>query len=347
MSKWLNKRRQAAKEVMNKTAEHTELDPGYVQMQHETDCTRDAVKGLVDKIPYYLHPNPAQRLRTGLASKKGAENGQKRYKHAIIDIQELVTKCGSELDEESAFGKSLAGTGEAFQEMLDLQYALDDKVNQDVIDPWKALIDQDFKDIAYHRKKLNSRRLDYDFKRTTNEGLVAKGKPVKYSESDVKVAEEKFNDSKAAAENGMAQMIDTDVEQITQLKALVTAMSEYHSGCSVVLAALTEKMEAIVDTNKDKPKREYLVEKAPTDYNDSDDEDMKSPRVSATTSPTSEPSATAVYDFVAENEGELSFSEGDTIMLTERLDENWLSGVNPKGQSGIFPCNYVEIVKDL
>ncbi|XP_075277671.1 SH3 domain-containing protein 19 isoform X3 [Opisthocomus hoazin] len=54
--------------------------------------------------------------------------------------------------------------------------------------------------------------------------------------------------------------------------------------------------------------------------------------------------AKALYDFHGENEDELSFKAGDTITDLESVDEDWMSG-EIQGKSGIFPKNFVQILR--
>jgi len=50
---------------------------------------------------------------------------------------------------------------------------------------------------------------------------------------------------------------------------------------------------------------------------------------------------TAIYDYSADKEDELTFSEGSTIYVLKKNDDGWWEGVM-NGVTGLFPGNYVE-----
>ncbi|KAI2658592.1 LIM and SH3 domain protein 1 [Labeo rohita] len=51
----------------------------------------------------------------------------------------------------------------------------------------------------------------------------------------------------------------------------------------------------------------------------------------------------AIYDYVAADEDEVSFADGDLIVDVQQIDEGWMFGrVERTGQQGMLPANYVE-----
>ncbi|XP_007229979.3 sorting nexin-18b [Astyanax mexicanus] len=55
--------------------------------------------------------------------------------------------------------------------------------------------------------------------------------------------------------------------------------------------------------------------------------------------------ARALYDFVSENPGEISVVESELLTLySEEVVDGWLEGTNSRGESGLFPASYVEIL---
>lgn len=54
----------------------------------------------------------------------------------------------------------------------------------------------------------------------------------------------------------------------------------------------------------------------------------------------------ALFDFTAENAGELNFKSGDIIITLEWVNEEWMNGKLGE-QEGMFPLSFVEIIEEL
>ncbi|KAB5581319.1 hypothetical protein PHYPO_G00174210 [Pangasianodon hypophthalmus] len=319
LKKQLHKATQKVSEKVG-GAEGTKLDNDFMEMEKKVDITSRAVLDIMTKTTEYLQPNPATRAKMSMMSSmskiRGGDKGP-GYTQTETVLGEAMQKFAAELGDESNFGLALIDAGEAMREMGEVKDALDMEVKQNFIDPMQVLHDKDLKEIQHHLKKMEGRRLDFDYK---------KKRQGKVTEDEIKQALEKFDDSKDIAEQSMFNLLESDVEQVSQLAALVQAQVNYHRQAVEILQQLSSKIDDRVCVSSSKPRKEYTSNLPRVDF--------------------SSPCCRALYDFDPENEGELRFKEGDIITLTNQIDDNWYEGVI-NGQSGFFPVNYVDVLVAL
>uniref|UniRef100_A0A3P8ZNM4 SH3 domain containing GRB2 like 1, endophilin A2 n=1 Tax=Esox lucius TaxID=8010 RepID=A0A3P8ZNM4_ESOLU len=332
-------------------AEGTKLDDDFLEMEKKVDTTGRAVMDIMTKTTEYLQPNPASRAKLTLIGTMSKIRGQEKgsgYPQAETVLGEAMQRFGRELGEESCFGLALIDAGEAMGELGEVKDALDMEVKQNFIDPLQNLHEKDIKEIQHHLKKMEGRRLDFDYKKKRH------GKGV--LEEEIRQALEKFDESKEVAEQSMFNLLESDIEQVSQLAALVQAQVEYHRQAVEILQQLSSKVDQRIREAQDKPRKEYVPKPRmvldllpPSDSHNGGLNTPKSPgpaRSPVPAPPMDQPCCRALYDFEPENEGELGFKEGDTITLTNQIDDNWYEGMI-NGQSGFFPINYVEILVPL
>ncbi|XP_028015254.2 endophilin-A2 isoform X2 [Eptesicus fuscus] len=271
-------------------------------------------------------------------------------------LGECMIRHGKELGGESNFGDALLDAGESMKCLAEVKDSLDIEVKQNFIDPLQNLCDKDLKEIQHHLKKLEGRRLDFDYK---------KKRQGKIPDEELRQALEKFEESKEVAETSMHNLLETDIEQVSQLSALVDAQLEYHRQAVQILDELASKLKRRMREASSRPKREYKPK--PRESFDLGEPEQSNggfpaPKITASSSfrssdkpirtpsrsmpPLDQPSCKALYDFEPENDGELGFHEGDIITLTNQIDENWYEGML-HGQSGFFPLSYVEVLVPL
>uniref|UniRef100_A0A3Q3W884 Uncharacterized protein n=1 Tax=Mola mola TaxID=94237 RepID=A0A3Q3W884_MOLML len=321
-------------------AEGTKLDEEFTEMEKKMDTTARAVLDIMTKTTEYLQPNPATRAKMSMMNSMSRMRGQEKgpgYTQTEAILGESMQRFGRELGEESNFGLALIDAGEAMRELGEVKDALDMEVKQNFIDPLQNLHEKDLKEIQHHLKKMQGRRLDFDYK---------KKRQGKVTEDEIKQALEKFDDSKEIAEQSMFNLLESDIEQVSQLAALVQAQVEYHSRSAEILTQLSSKIDERIRDSSTKPRKEYTPKpRTSLDFSFSENHNggIHSARSPV---PMDQPCCRALYDFDPENEGELGFKEGDIITLTNKIDDNWYEGML-HGNSGFFPINYVDILVPL
>uniref|UniRef100_A0AAZ3PV16 Endophilin-A3-like n=2 Tax=Oncorhynchus TaxID=8016 RepID=A0AAZ3PV16_ONCTS len=358
-------------------AEGTKLDEDFMEMERKIDVTNKSVLDLLTKTTEYLQPNPASRAKLGMLNTVSKMRGQVKttgYPQTEGLLGDCMMRYGHDLGDQSSFGGALVDIGEAMRQMADVKDSLDISVKQNFIDPLQNLQDKDLKEITHHLKKLEGRRLDFDYK---------KKRQGKVSDEEIRQAVEKFEESKELAERSMFNFLENDVEQVSQLSALVEAALDYHRQSLEILEDLNTQLQNRVSSASSRPKREFKPKSIMssietidnTQHNGSYSSSLKSSDIQInhtvngngktdpfTTVPLSwpesptfnghqsevldQPCARSLYDFEPENDGELGFKEGDIIILTNQIDDNWYEGMI-NGDSGFFPINYVEVIVPL
>ncbi|XP_029576676.1 endophilin-A3 isoform X2 [Salmo salar] len=325
-------------------AEGTKLDEDFMEMERKIDVTNKSVLDLLTKTTEYLQPNPASRAKLGMLNTVSKMRGQVKttgYPQTEGLLGDCMMRYGHDLGDQSSFGSALVDIGEAMRQMADVKDSLDISVKQNFIDPLQNLQDKDLKEITHHLKKLEGRRLDFDYK---------KKRQGKVPDEEIRQAVEKFEESKELAERSMFNFLENDVEQVSQLSALVEAALDYHRQSLEILEDLNTQLQNRISSASSRPKREFkpksIMSSIETIDNTQHNGSYSSSLKSSESEVLDQPCARSLYDFEPENDGELGFKEGDIIILTNQIDDNWYEGMI-NGDSGFFPINYVEVIVPL
>jgi hypothetical protein len=135
-----------------------------------------------------------------------------------MELQESLTKCCTSFDEADAhmtdFGVCLGFTKEAFMDLSAYQAQFEDSVMQDLVDPSKELMEDDIKKIAAQQKKLESKRLQFDFKRDKNESAQKKGTAMPISEHEMTESKAFLDTAKDATATMMGDLLRKQGEHV-------------------------------------------------------------------------------------------------------------------------------------
>ncbi len=385
MKKQFNKANQFMTERIT-GAEGTNLDNDFHDMEKRTDLLNEMIEDIEIKTKEYLQPNPTVRAKMAAVKGISKLSGQAKastYPQPEGTLGEAMCLHGRKMEqygEYTVLGTALNEAGESMKQIADLKYALDDHVKQNFLEPLHHTQKKDITEVLHHRKKLQGRKLDFDCKKRTgarDEELRAAEE--KFAES-FQMAQlgmhNLMNDNGVEHISELCQFTEAVLEYHRNCTSILQALTE----------TLQDKMnEAATRDRPDfRPKTLEDLGIAKCSNGGSSGSYLNagsgrggqssvSPGASPATTPlhakswdsvapqapprpgnspasspmrNRQPSCRALYDFAAENPTELSFKEGDVIMLKEQIDDNWYNG-SVGGKSGFFPTNYVQIIVPL
>nr|XP_046249100.1 endophilin-A3b isoform X2 [Scatophagus argus] len=346
MKKQLHKASQLLNEKLM-GAEGTKMDEDFVKMEKSVAVIHSLLVELLSKTTEFLQPNPADRAKLNMLNTMSRIRGQGKsvgYPQTEGMLGECMVRYGQELGAASEFGGALSGVGEALQQVAQARDILDVTVKQTFIDPLQDLHNTELKEIRYQLKKLNGRRLDFDYKRRRRGKVPAE---------EVQQAWDKFITFKEVAERSMFILLQNDADQLSRLAALVAALLDFHRNAHCILLGLHGNLQARLTAASNKPERRFRSTKIRmrSEYNGSIGFFHQPSITAAACSADSklvldQPCCRAMYSFHPNHEGELDFNEGDIIILTNQIDANWYEGTLG-GQSGLFPISYVDVLVPL
>nr|XP_054589319.1 endophilin-A3b isoform X1 [Nothobranchius furzeri] len=346
-------------------AEGTRMDDDFQKLQKSVSVIDALVAELLSRTTELLQPNPAYRAKVGMLSTVSRIRGQARatgYPQTERILGNCMVSYGQQLGAASEFGGALTDVGGALQQIGQARDALNIIVKQTFIDPLQKLHHSELKQIKFQLKKLNSQRLDLDYKKR-QQGKVAAG--------ELQRAWDKFSWSTEMAERSMFVLLQNEADLVSLLAALISGLLDFHRNTQHILLGLHGNLQARLTAASNKPERRFRSRKVQVqgdhnsiiglDHQPSDPASTSSgerhPVVpSGLSRPISDitdnnlvldqPCCRAMYSFLPSHDGELEFSEGDIILLVRQVDANWYEG-SLGARSGLLPACYVDVLVPL
>jgi len=240
-------------------AKGSELEEDFVDLCGKIDVINDCVEQMQGNTKAYLQPNPTARTKLAVQTSYQKARGQAKsakYPQPEFNLAEVFINSSSGLNDNSEYALSLEDLGRGFSRLSEVKDAMEINVAQNFLEPLHELQQKDLREVNLHRKKLESRRLDYDYK---------KGKGSKVSEEELRVAEDKFIESKQLCYDSMMNFMDSDIEHIGQLFAFSEAIRDYHLQCGTIMESVTQSLSKRLTEAASRPHAERRTMSVHTD----------------------------------------------------------------------------------
>ena len=164
---------QEISEKVGRVDKEIKLGSEIHDLENKTETFKKLIVDLQEKTEKYLQPDPKLRKKYNSSPRPERSSQVDKHTKCLVDT---MTTYGMQLDElqgnvteyecvdSKYFGKSLVEFGNSLEHISDQKNTFDDCVRHEFLDPLEQILTKDFREVAFHRRKLESRRLKYSYK---------------------------------------------------------------------------------------------------------------------------------------------------------------------------------------
>ncbi|CAG8544516.1 2447_t:CDS:2, partial [Acaulospora morrowiae] len=238
------------------SGQKTQLTDEFLELQQKTEERHNGL----DK----LHAATKNYLKT--MSKK-TESEEKMKTLPIEALGSTIRNYGEEIGVESAYGSSLVKLGTANEKIANLQLEFVSRVREEFLEGLESTIGE-LKQYQQLKRKLESRRLDYDAKLNR----VQKSKKEKPElEEELRASKEKYDETMEELYGKMQHINDSEEQYVQELTSFLDAQLEYYKKSFEILSGVKDDW---VESSSIKPKRRTPVRKTTSDSYNSHSDDV-------------------------------------------------------------------------
>ncbi|KAI9365788.1 hypothetical protein BD770DRAFT_377263 [Pilaira anomala] len=337
----------------------------FHRLEQETENRREGYEHIIEAV---------EILQKYLLKRKTSPEDSKIKVMPFEALGSCLYHYGTIFPEDSALGIALINLGQAETRIAALQEALAQEIKEGYLKILENGL-QDYKEYDSLRKKLASRRLDYDSK-LNRLNKAKKEKPE--LEQEMQASRIKYEDTEHDLIQKMAYIQEFENEHKDALFELVQVQCTYHNQAKELFETVKsnwgqgftsdscDMMSKVMIRDKLNDSRQSIIpeettsisihNQSPTSSTDDYHTNIESIAPNAVPArvppPTNLPTRNcsihefesyrkALFDFTGQNNDEISFKIGDIISVIDAIDKGWWLG-EFNSKRGIFPVNYTE-----
>ncbi|KAJ3374482.1 hypothetical protein GGF31_007260 [Allomyces arbusculus] len=232
LAKNLGKLKQWTNEKLG-SVNKTDFTQEFRDLEKRTEARREVMEKMAMIAEQYVATHEPKAIG-GIVATASAVAGAEAKQIPLAALGASMLHLGTMLGDESMFGHDLVVTGEALDKVGAWQNAFVNRMHTSYLSILEEYVGES-KKYSELRRKLESRRLDYDAKLNKMQ-KAKKEKPE--LEEEVRAAQYKYEETLHDLEGKMAFLLDFEDRGRSSIHELVSAQVEYFTKCTDMLTAL-------------------------------------------------------------------------------------------------------------